>query len=837
MSFVIGLGEASLALADLVGNKAAGLGELRRTGFRVPDGFCITVEAFRARTEAGSPSDAVRREVLAAFETVRKPVAVRSSSPSEDKAEASFAGQYQTILGVRTAEELLSAIASCWASAMSSGALAYLQDRGEGGSAEMALVVQELVPATAAGVLFTVHPVTDRADQVVVNSNYGLGESVVSGRAEPDTFVLDKATGRPAETRIGAKSIASRMGAEGVSEAPVDSKERGKPSLSPSQLSRLAEAARQLEERFDFPMDAEWAFEGDELYLLQARPVTTGVAAYFTRMLDQWAEERNLESDPEALWAQGSPISGLPVSPLYYSEMSAFFSDMFPAVAELHGATAGKRKSFRYFNGYTYSDVTFSSRADPGGQVKPMGFLSDPWRSNLRIALEHPSTLSFWANIDYYYRRWAEDWLPGLNERRPDWARAQPNEIRDFIEYVEVQRRERSIVAALGVGYAGDYLGLLAYVLKRWAPRCPEDTLGVLTSGLGDSLTHDENLGIWTLARSADARPAVRAALIDGNYDVLADVEGGETFLGEVEAFRLGRAHRGCSDRDLLQPRWGDDRSLLLNQVTAMLRLGADADPAAAHARTAARRKTRELETLETVARGPFGVLRVTLFQGVLRAAQRYWIHRDNQRHTFDRYFWELRCAYRAMGRRLAERGHLEDGEDIFFLAKTEIYQHLDGDLPAERLRARGAWRRQWWRQVTTRQPPAMLKGNLPYERESDTPPGEGDLKGVGGAPGVVSGPVRHVRTLTELSAVMPGDIVVTHAIDPAWTPVFGIIGGVISEEGGMLSHATVLGREYGLPVVIGVSGATSFLRDGQQVSINGTTGVIRQQPQEAQEP
>lgn len=828
MSHLIALREASLALADVIGNKAAGLGELSRAGFQVPDGFCIPVEVYRNRLDSGAPSSDAEREILAAFEKLRKPVAVRSSSPAEDRADASFAGQYETILGVRTPEELLAAVQRCWRSANSTAASAYRKDQGGEVEVDMAVLVQELVPATAAGVLFTLNPVTDRTDQVVVNSNFGLGESVVSGRAEPDSFIVDKATGRIVDVHVGAKRVATRLQDTGVAEIPVPPDQQSALSLSESQLQQLAAAARRLEDRFDFPIDAEWAFEDDTLHLLQARPVTTGAAAYFTNLLDQWAGERDLEIDPEAIWGRGSPISGLPTSPLYYSEMAAFFSDMFPAVAKLHGATPGKRKSFRYYRGFTYSDVTFSSRADPGGEIKPTGFFGDVWRSNMRIAAQYPSTLSFWANIDHYYRMWAEVWGPGLDAHRPEWATAQPAEIRDYIEYVEVQRRERSIVAAVGVGYAGDYLGLLAHLLQRWAPEATADAVGVLTSGLSGSLTHTENLEIWSLAQTAERLPAVRAAILAGDYDNIASAQGGPEFLGQVEAFRARRPHRGCSDRDLLQPRWGDHPGLLLNQVSAMLRLGAPADPAVAHARTAARRKARELEIFEQVSRGTFGAVRVAIFMGVLRETQRYWMHRDNQRHTFDRYFWELRCAYRAMGARLVERGALEDRDDIFFAGKPEIYTYLDGELEADRLRARAAWRRDWWRQVSRQEPAPFLQGNQPHDPGVSADIGDADLKGMGGAPGIVTGPVRHIKTLAELSTVGPGDILVTHAIDPAWTPVFGIIGGVISEEGGMLSHATVLGREYGLPVVIGAAGATTFLKEGDQVWINGTTGAVK---------
>lgn len=828
MPHAVDLFEAPQGSAQLIGNKAASLVELHRAGFSVPNGVCITTAAYREWRGGRGMSASLREELLAAFSRLKAPVAVRSSSPAEDREDASFAGQYATVLGVRTQDELIDALERCWRSASSAASLAYRRDQSAEVDVEMAVLIQELVPATSAGVMFTMNPVTDRVDQVVINSNFGLGESVVSGQAEPDTFVLDKASGKKTEARLGTKRVWTQQQAHGVAQVALEPSRQQSFSLNDSQLRQLADVARRLEARYDCPMDAEWAFVGDTVHMLQARPVTTGLAAYFTHSLDHWARERGMGDDPKAIWARGSVLSGLPISPLYYSEMSAFFADMFPEIARLHRAPPSRDKIFRYYNGFTYTHTSFSSRADPPGTVvQPESPLGPAWRSNLRIALRHPASLAFWINIDYYNRKWKNEWWPGLHAHRPDLSVATPAQIRDFIEYIEKQRRVRSIVAGLAVGYAPNFLGLLVYLLKRWTPTAPDDTLGVLTSGLPDSLTHEENVDLWSLSQSAARRPAVRAAIVSGRFDTLAAQPGGADFLNEVDAFCKHRAHRGSSDRDIFQSRWGDDRESLLKQVAVMLGLGADADPRAAHARAAARRKVREREILAQIGRGPFGFHRGWIFKRVLRVTQRYTIHRDNQRHTFEPYFLELRRAYRAIGTLLVKQGVLEQRDDIFFLGKNEIYDHIDGELSDAGLRRRASWRRDWWYRVSRKEPPAFLQGNQPYEPDTPKASVDADLMGSGGAPGVVTGPVRLIASLQQLNLIRPGEILVTHAIDPAWTPVFGTIGGVISVEGGMLAHAAVLGREYGLPVVVGVAHATSMLKDGDIVSINGTTGAV----------
>ena len=280
------------------------------------------------------------------------------------------------------------------------------------------------------------------------------------------------------------------------------------------------------------------------------------------------------------------------------------------------------------------------------------------------------------------------------------------------------------------------------------------------------------------------------------------------------------------SDRDIYQPRWGDDRNLLLKQVKVIVTLGPDADPNAAHARAVVKRLAREQEIFAKIGRGPFGGMRRRIFERILRTAQRYTMHRDNQRHTFEPYFLELRRSYRAIGNLLEARGVLDRGDDIFFLGKHEIYAHIDGKLPDARLGGRARWRRAWWEKVTREEPPSHLLGYRPHDPGTAID-GSADLTGSPGAPGVATGPVRVIASLEELERIRPGDIVVTYSIDPAWTPVFSIIAGVVSVEGGMLAHAAVLGREYGLPVVLAVRDAASRLKEGDVIRIDGTAGTV----------
>lgn len=267
----------------VVGGKAANLGRLMAV-HPVPPGFCLTASAHARWAGSGDvpfPEDLVRL-VEAAYAAlgercgVESPaVAVRSSAVDEDGASASFAGIYVTCLNVRGVEGVLRAIAQCWASAEDPRVKAYRARRGLDG-AGVGVLVQELVVADAAAVVFSANPTTGATDEIVINANYGLGESIVGGVATPDTWILRKPEPGLIRFHLGAKEHMTVLSADGTREVPVLRTLRARPSLDDTQVLRLAQLALRLEETMGWPVDIECAYRGDKLYLLQCRPITTG---------------------------------------------------------------------------------------------------------------------------------------------------------------------------------------------------------------------------------------------------------------------------------------------------------------------------------------------------------------------------------------------------------------------------------------------------------------------------------------------------------------------------------------------------------------------------------
>ncbi len=794
-----------------IGGKAHSLGELVRAGFRVPNGFCLVTDAHRESAD-GRVTDDVRRELLEAFAELQGggavPTAVRSSATAEDLDDASFAGIYETVLGVNGPDEVVAAVERCWASAHSTRADQYLADRAPTAHVEMAVIVQLLVPAGAAGVLFTAHPVTAELDTAVVSSAWGLGEAVVAALVEPDTWVVRKSPFRVLDERLGHKT--AYRAASG--QAAVPRERQGAASLSTAELAQLAALALDVERHFHFPQDVEWAVVDGVVHLLQSRPITTLQEAYYDAALHQWARVRGLDPDAGAVWQRGSDLSSLRVSPLYFSEMAAYFADFYADLERRDGRPPPTKQRWLYKRGWVYSNTGYTLQ----GRRVPKRLLDREWLPRLWLQLRHPRTQSYWGCAAYYYRRRDDDWLPGIDRHRPDLATASGEEIEAFVEVIEATRRgARSTLAPTGIDHAASLLSLLRMLLRSWAGQTDRGMIAGLTTGLDGLETHDENVAVWAVAQRARRQPELLAAMQQGDYGRLPVLPGGPALLDDVAALQAARPYRGASDRDLAQPRWDDDMTLVLDQVRLFVRGDEQDDPAAAHRRAVARREAAVARAEAAIReRAPrSAALRLRIFRELLRLTQTYWVFHDNQRHEFDRYFLNLRRAYLAAGSRLAAVGVLDEAADVFFLSKEEVFDALSGALPVSEARTRAVWRRDTWRAQADDDAPDQINGD---EREPAVAAPGATLDGVAGSAGRVTAPARIITAVTRLVDVQPGEILVTTAIDPSWTRVFPIIGGLVTEEGGMLSHATVLAREYGVPAVIGVSGATRRIATGQ---------------------
>jgi pyruvate,water dikinase len=884
--------DSPLATLEVAGGKGTSLSELARAGFPVPPGFVVGTEAYRAFVAANALAEriaaaargatvddpaaceAVSREIRALFEAGEVPeemasaiadayrelaggeasggelaVAVRSSATAEDLPEASFAGQQETYLNVRGEAALLAAVKRCWASLWTARALAYRARRGiDPAAVSLAVVVQRLVPADAAGILFTVDPVSGDPERVVINAAWGLGEAIVSGQVTPDTVVADKRTGRVLEASVGDKAVMTALAPDGTAEVAVDAPRREQAALSAEQAAALARLGREIEAHFGGPQDVEWAVAGGQAYVLQARPVTALPGAQPTAAVpgdDAWPALGERPAQPFDLWTQADMGERWPepVTPLTWSTAPAQTSEYTRySFRDLKVPYLAETQWAKRFYGRVYLNEGALGHVCREEYGLPMSFMASALGSGVdgataareRIRLPRllraipgwvPLTIDRMRNEGRYERlfpridRWVADFM------RRDLSPASDQALWDELE--RVWNRRLAYVLRLhsdASSTAMAALPMLERLAARWCGR--KEVAHELLTGIAGLRTAEMVPALWRMAQTARELGLAPAILQEGPGEALAALRATERarpLLALLDAFLAEHGHRGGIEAELLYPRWAEAPEQVVEAVAGYLRAGDQVDPLEAEAR----QRRRRAATLAAVD-ARLDPIRRAVFRGMLARTEHLVRLRDNGQHYVVKLLLPVRRLYATLGERWAARGWLERADDVFFLAVPEIEAVVrTGDpatggrhLPtvvAERRKAYAYW-------FDVKAPEAVGPDGRPLDVAPADPSA---LSGIAASGGRVEGMARVIETLADANRLRPGEILVTRATDPSWTPLFPLAGGLVLEVGGQLSHGAIVAREYGLPAVVNVPDATRRIRDGQVVVVDGTAGRV----------
>jgi pyruvate,water dikinase len=730
------------------------------------------------------------------------PFAVRSSAVAEDDAQGSMAGLLETYLDV-TLADLPARLRECWASLFSQRARAYLQRRAESADKRMAVLVQRQLAPRWAGVLFTVDPARRSGDTMVLEWVEGLGETLVSGEVTPERLLLSrKGLLLPGELH---------------------------PALALA-LGDLHAQALAAERIFGAPLDLEWCADDEGLHLLQARPVT----AFGGLGMVAWSSSNVGENYPAAL------------SPFTWSVVDRFRSSYFESLAKKLWVPQACRASLRpvldnllgVHRGRVHYNLSSWYRmfaALPGGrflrrsfdryidQPVPLALSSEApsvpaWRLLPALAFRYltlPETVSGFVRR---FRRQRREWRRQLDEVRSPGAAATV--LGRMIAFLDQEWGD----AALADFSAMVFPPLLQAVAAAWLPPREAARAHVLLSGLRlkstEALELLHALGAWISARSQlsallrAGRDAELAAALDGEGRALW-----QTFLQEFG----GRCYQELL---LTSPTFEERPELAWHLVRGAL--GA-ADPAAREAAGAAARERLTRELLDRLPRW-----KRPLFARLVRNAQRAIAAREQVRLCQGLLYGEIRRAALAVGSGLTESGRLDRPEDVFQLEHEEVQRLLRGRfLYPETIPGLVRCRREAADKVNAggrRLPSCFVAAEgAEYEDWTELPRRlERAFRGVGVSPGSVTGNVRViVDPVRQAGQLRPGEVLVASATDPGWTPLFLIAGAAVVERGGMLSHAAIVAREVGIPLVVDVALATQALRDGQRVRVDGGSGLV----------
>ncbi|MCX6032524.1 MAG: PEP-utilizing enzyme [Chloroflexi bacterium] len=810
------------------GGKGGSLARLSQAGYPVPDGFVILPSAFDdagLKPEAWAQAQLSLARLRAADHDLA--LAVRSSALSEDSAQASFAGEFETVLNVRTDEEIRQAIHTVYHSRHSARVQAYSQAKGMSAVHEIAVIVQQLVRADSSGVLFTANPVTGQRDQAMISAAWGMGEAIVGGLVTPDTLIVDKATGRVLARETADKQVMTVLLGSGTREQPVPEPLRRAPVLSDAQAAELVQLAGRIETLYGMPMDIEWALAEKTFAILQARPITA-LPDPEPPAPTEWKVPKGVYA---AMRNNIVELMANPLTPLFDTLGRTAINTSFNRLMAAFFGKPGMipEELIISVNGYAYNNGSLKA-----GQLA-------------RVLLGSVGIMK--RMFTGAVARWTDVGRPRYVTTVARWQ-AQPWRQLPAIELLDAVRglAEAAIDAygalvsgVIPAAWISEALFTTAYnrlIQRRGDPPAPTYLLGFDSAPiLGEKALYD--LAEWVRMRAGhsvaaylkDAPAAQLAAQLgDGQTPQDVDADDWREFQSRFQA-HLTRYGHAIYDLDFANPVPADDPAPLL-ETCKMFINGQGVNP---HARqqAAAERREQATQAMLNKSRG----LRLRLFRKFLAPAQRYAPLREDGLADVGLGYPLLRQMLRELGRRFTEGGLIATPDDIFWLKQSEVEQAaaaLDRGQPLEDLSTIVPERRATWRAARRITPPMMLPqmkflgkdlGALKTGRKRRH---SGDsIKGVAASPGRVTAPACVLHGPEDFHLMRVGDVLVAAITTPAWTPLFARAAAVVTDVGGPLSHGSIVAREYGIPAVLGTGAATERIRSGQVITVDGSAGVV----------
>jgi pyruvate,water dikinase len=843
-----------------VGGKALNLARMMRAGLPVADGFVITVGSFQRfleATPAQIPAEENRvgekeQPSLAALTALgqkmcrrlrTQPIpanteaavraalnhfpdaqlwAVRSSASAEDSVRHSFAGQYDSFLNVRP-EEVPRRIRECWLSCFGPRAITYRTLIEMRSPPAMAVIVQQMVPAERAGVLFTADPISGDRNRIVIEGAHGLGDRVVAGEVVPDRIVVERSSLGPIQ--------------------PPSAEVQNVPGLlDPRIARRLAELGARAEAVLSGPLDIEWAVSGDRIYLLQARPITGPPVKWTDRMHHVWTNMNVGEVLPDV------------ITPMTWSLLQMFLEPLFHSVFGLLGADLRRCPVVDLIGGRVYFHANVALSA-----VRPFSFLlrGIPKFAQALGGAQIPGAPDALLksldlpDLGFRWYRFLPSWPRSIalvlshSPRRGDaWLkRVQARNdrlIRTNVESMTTPDLARFFTRLVHESFEGwDLLYLVTQTpaLLVFEKAChvwlkdPDLAVGYrLFAGLGGIPQAEAGLALWDLAVLAHSDLPTEQAVCSTEHWVnvrlqLVRTDTGRRFLEAWDHFMARHGHHCRSELELYSARWSETPDYILSIVRGYLQGIDQCSPPEAQRQLASERQHLTQECYQKL---PNPIQR-RIFKWALSRAQKAAVARETWKNEAVRIMALLRRVLLTLGIYLHQRGLLSERDDIFFLSAPEVEQLCSGRATFD-AHALIRQRREEYARNRLHQPPPLVVDRFeptsaapqPVKAEADV------LHGIPVSPGRITGPAKVILRNDDHEQVLPGEVLVAPFTDPAWTPYFVPAAAVVTDLGGILSHGSIVAREYGIPAVTNVQGGTRSIKTGDVVEVDGTRGQVK---------
>jgi rifampicin phosphotransferase len=878
---VVSLDAAQHVDETTVGPKALSLIRLRRIGLRVPGGFCIAATVFQKHLErnnlvacakatvnelarAGPQTkgailarlraaiikpplpEELRSEIEMHYRALgRHHVAVRSSGAAEDLPGHSFAGQYDTYLGVAGPVGCIEAIKKCWASLWTLRAYKYRERNGfDHLKIGMAVIVQTLIAADVSGVIFTADPLTGGRRGIIIEACFGLGETLVSGRVAPDRYIVDKNNLKIISRTVSQKKIERTVASDGLVTERAVPKERSFTScLENKQVRRLAKRARKVEAVFGSPQDIEWAICNGKIFFLQSRPITVLPAE------KSWEDRQ--------IWCCNPPKEVMPdvVTPVTLSVIDALLGGFLDPIFRVLCMDRGEHPVYDFVAGRIYFNANIWGavfRNLPGaGRLDFMKLAGS--HKGLRQVIDRLQNADDEDLPDMKFKRYrfflripfivlgalgntpakGRRILAKVGTQNEKWSRLvpanlTPEEIAAWCQeivmgFAELVSHVPYLFSILGA------LPVLEKVCTKWLPE-GEIKTGRLLAGMGGMADAAAGLDIWRLASKAHSKAQVKDLILSGKdwHTIEAKLsadDSGKEFLGEWNRFMLRHGHHCRGELELYNKRWTETPDYILKFVRSHITQMDKIDPVRNLA-TAAKQRREIEQQCRLQLKNP---IRRMIFNHLLIRSQQGSIFRENIKNEAIKLLTAMRKLLIELGKRLADKGVLESADDVFFLRQEEIAPVVNGRADFD-IHQVVAVRRAEYDKNSSVTSPDVVFGK--FDSDSYIPDTEDEqrevLSGLGVSPGKATGKARVILRADTEEQLLAGEILVAPFTDPGWTPYFVPAAAIVMDEGGVISHGSIVAREYGLPAVVNVGNGTRIIKTGQTIQVDGDHGVVR---------
>ncbi len=828
-----------------VGGKGFVLSKLHNAKFSVPYGFNITTDAYcsllsnnkidkliseKLKTFSNNGysvaqlSKEIQEKILSAdiphniseniLEATRhlqknnvEEVAVRSSSLSEDSAEASFAGLHDTFLGVRDINSLLESIKKCYASLWSERAIAYrIHNNLLSEDPTMAVVVQQMIPAEKSGVLFTVNPV-DGKDEIVINATLGLGEALVSGHVDADAITISKKTGKISEYT-----------------KPSDTS-----CLNESQIKELAKIANELEILENRPQDIEWCIHQNNIYILQARPITT---------LNDIGEEEHWTADnaQEAVQGVVSPLSAsITVSWLnelffkFYRNLGA--KEKFVVASIIDGYFYLNVSSFK-----KYLDAAFPMMDKEHVTVEQVFGHTTSTKITYDLRLKN---LKLKPLIIFTYNMLKLPLIAdkAIRQFNKELAEYNDDDIKNYTteQSIEATNRFREMMDNTDLATCWMYAsgGSVTFYLKLndLVKAMPKELALSPMDFIRDSNAMDDaklKKDIMTLVEEAKKNKDIFTSICTlppenalKKFEELSE----SSFVKSFNSFLEQYGHLGKGLGEAMEPKWREDPTIVLQIIKSHLNSNHGSAPDETISAQEAMKKANKY--FKSRSKLPF---KRAQFKSTVKNARKFCALRENTRFNLIKITYKMRLMSLRQGELLKENGCLQDVNDIFFLKHEEIEKALQDEISKEKISAIIKFRKSDHEKWKKTKPPRniYIQGNNVRKEYDQIDENAKTLKGHPASGGVVQGKARVLTDIKQANKLQKGDILVARITDPAWTSLFSLARGIVVDVGSTLSHGAIIARELGIPAVMGVRFGTEVIKDGQEITVDGTSGVVQ---------